>query len=121
MNQRIEYYFAEAQKHIEHTTEAKAALDYPIMRLRKKEIEMIKSVVSEFVQNADIYLFGSRIDENKRGGDIDLYIVSEGMDYRTKIRISAKLKRLLKKPVDIIIHRDFGREIEQTARKGVIL
>ncbi len=44
------------------------------MRLTTYEQESIKNTFSDIFKNGEIYLFGSRIDDNKKGGDIDLYI-----------------------------------------------
>jgi len=46
------------------------------MRLSNKEIETIKNSVLALDANAHVYLFGSRVDDTKRGGDIDLLIES---------------------------------------------
>ena len=46
------------------------------MRLKTFEVAAIKDAVYEFDQEAKIYLFGSRADDAKRGGDIDLFILS---------------------------------------------
>ena len=91
------------------------------MRLTNEEINMIKNSIYSFLNEAKIYLFGSRLDDTKKGGDIDLFIISKDIDYERKIKIKAKLKQLLKKPVDIVCHKDFGRDIEKEALKGVIL
>ena len=45
------------------------------MRLSQRYIDVIKSRFKEFFNDGDIYLFGSRVDDNKKGGDIDLYLV----------------------------------------------
>jgi predicted nucleotidyltransferase len=45
------------------------------MRLEKDQIEVLKNKLSELSSNAKLYLFGSRIDDTKKGGDIDLLVV----------------------------------------------
>jgi len=48
------------------------------MRLSVKEINTIKSCAKAFFgAHARVLLFGSRVDDQKRGGDIDLYIIPE--------------------------------------------
>jgi predicted nucleotidyltransferase len=91
------------------------------MRLKDKEIKIIKDTINSFLNDVKIYLFGSRLNANKKGGDIDLFIISNDINYETKIKIKAKLKQLLQKPVDIVYHQDFNREIEKEALKGVLL
>ena len=47
------------------------------MRLYKEEIEVLKNKLTTLSRNAKLYLFGSRVDDNARGGDIDLLVVSD--------------------------------------------
>lgn len=45
------------------------------MRLQDFEISSIKSAANHvFGQGSKVILFGSRVDDNVKGGDIDLYI-----------------------------------------------
>lgn len=45
------------------------------MRLSKNEISVIKrEAQKQFGVNAVVYIFGSRVDDKKKGGDIDVYI-----------------------------------------------
>ena len=37
----------------------------------------IKETATKLFPNSEIYLFGSRIDEKERGGDIDILLLSE--------------------------------------------
>ncbi len=47
------------------------------IRLTKREVDAIKTSVLSIDPNAKVYLFGSRTDASKRGGDIDLLIISK--------------------------------------------
>lgn len=47
------------------------------MRIEQKQIEVLKNKLQTFSADAKLYLFGSRVDDNARGGDIDLLIVSD--------------------------------------------
>lgn len=48
---------------------------YP-MRLSKEQIDTLKEAIFKVDEDASLYLFGSRADDSKRGGDIDLLIIS---------------------------------------------
>lgn len=93
------------------------------MRLLKKEIELIKKNVYSIFGNSVIYLFGSRVDDTKKGGDIDLYIIPDKKDnlFQKKIKIKFMLEDTLYKPVDIIVAKDKNKEIEKEALKGMVL
>jgi predicted nucleotidyltransferase len=47
------------------------------MRLRKEQIELLKNKLYELSKDAKLYLFGSRMDDSKKGGDIDLLVISD--------------------------------------------
>ena len=55
------------------------------MRLSKVEINNLKTSVFSFDKEAKLYLFGSRTDDQKRGGDIDLLIISKNIS-REEVR-----------------------------------
>ncbi|MBI3194475.1 MAG: nucleotidyltransferase domain-containing protein [Ignavibacteriae bacterium] len=48
------------------------------MRLTPHEITSITSVIKKHLGEVEIYLFGSRVDDNARGGDIDILIIGDG-------------------------------------------
>jgi uncharacterized protein len=91
------------------------------LRLSTNEINLIKNKVNIIFGETIIYLFGSRIDDGKKGGDIDLYIISEVNEdlFKKKIKLKTILEDLLFKPVDIIIAKDENRLIEKEAMKGI--
>jgi predicted nucleotidyltransferase len=44
------------------------------MRLSKRIVEILQNNITKSFGNVNIYLFGSRTDDTKKGGDIDLAI-----------------------------------------------
>ncbi len=59
------------------------------MRLTKQQIDCLTDATHKaFGANADIWVFGSRVDDAKKGGDIDLYIETD----LEKGTVAAKLK-----------------------------
>jgi len=50
---------------------------YIPVRLSKAEIDNLKTALTSIDPQASLYLFGSRTDLKKRGGDIDLLIISQ--------------------------------------------
>lgn len=93
------------------------------MRLSDREINIIQEKTSSIFGEVAIYLFGSRLDDTKRGGDIDLYIVPKIYDniFQKKMKTKIMLEDLLHKPVDIVLAKNKERLIEQEAMKGIKL
>lgn len=97
------------------------------MRLSQVQVEYIRKIVVEvFGQGAQVMLFGSRVDDNKRGGDIDLLIRPAHLDgdvLGKKIRFLARLERLLgERKVDVVIeHVNDTRPIVQIAHQSGIM
>jgi predicted nucleotidyltransferase len=93
------------------------------LRLLDKEIKLIKESVTSIFGESIIYLFGSRVDDEKSGGDIDIYIVPKAKEelFRKKLKIKTLLEDRLYKPVDIVIAKNPHRRIEQESLKGIIL
>jgi predicted nucleotidyltransferase len=46
------------------------------MRIPKEQLIFIKERVLQEFPEAKVYVFGSRVDDNKRGGDIDILILT---------------------------------------------
>ncbi|MEO8118597.1 MAG: hypothetical protein ABI606_04650 [Rhodoferax sp.] len=65
------------------------------MRLSPQQIHSIKKVAAEvFGNHAQVHLFGSRVDDQLRGGDIDLYVTDIALPMEAQL--DAKLMFLVK-------------------------
>lgn len=74
------------------------------MRLRELEKKSIVEAIKAVDPGAKIYLFGSRVDDNRRGGDIDLLIITDKLTYDDKLAIKKKIfYEIEDQKIDIII------------------
>lgn len=84
------------------------------MRISELQREIIKQTVfKHFGAGSDMCLFGSRVDDNARGGDIDLYIEPEiqAIDdiVAAKLDTLVELHQLLgEQKIDLVINRKVG-------------
>lgn len=93
------------------------------MRIKSEDIKAIKDVAKTiFGESAKIWLFGSRTNEQKKGGDIDLLIhydkASSGKEkYHLKIMFLVQLKKIIgDQKIDVLIdngqqHRSIFHQI----------
>lgn len=90
------------------------------MRLSKKHKNVIKAKFIDCFNDGKIFLFGSRTDDTKKGGDIDLYLVISDHSnlFEKKIKFLSKVKKEIgEQKIDIIFNQDKNRLIEQEAIK----
>ncbi|WP_136514290.1 nucleotidyltransferase domain-containing protein [Geomonas edaphica] len=89
------------------------------MRLKPDEVHAIKTTIRNLDQDADVFLFGSRVDDSKRGGDIDLLVFSaklSGGD--AKRAIKKELYKLIgEQKIDIVLAVDATDPFVQLALK----
>ena len=82
------------------------------MRLTERQSEIINNAaIGCFGPTVRVWLFGSRLDDKSKGGDIDLYI--ESLIQNPDELIEAKLKFLVKihkalgeRKIDVVLRRD---------------
>ncbi|WP_320034557.1 nucleotidyltransferase domain-containing protein [Halarcobacter sp.] len=73
------------------------------MRLKKVIVDKIKDAILNSFGDVNIYIFGSRVDDSKRGGDIDIAIDSNfGREEFRKRKIKL-ISNLLRKDFDLKI------------------
>jgi len=76
------------------------------MRLGQKETTVITEEVRRLDPSAEIYLYGSRVDDNARGGDIDLLVVSDTLGFRDLLRLRTRiLDQIGWQQLDLLVRR----------------
>ena len=101
------------------------------MRLTRDQQAAIRSAIDEtFGEGTDVWLFGSRADDSKRGGDIDLLIKTSKNDVaeivRSEIAFLARVKmKLGEQKIDLLVdypeRKNRPAIFEIAARTGVPL
>jgi predicted nucleotidyltransferase len=74
------------------------------MRLTHSERVAIQSVIANIIgTDSEVWLFGSRMDDTKQGGDVDLFIESDvPLSFIQRAQIKMALESRLGLPVDIV-------------------
>jgi predicted nucleotidyltransferase len=76
------------------------------MRIAADELEAIVSTIAAHDAGSAIYIFGSRLDESKRGGDIDVLITSDLISRKTLLAIEDQLFRKIdEQRIDFVVTR----------------
>jgi uncharacterized protein len=85
------------------------------MRLSEFQIEAIKRLAKHhFGQDASVFLFGSRTDDLKKGGDIDLFVQNgneAALTVEAKIHFLTELKKQIgDRKIDVVFDNDITRQ-----------
>jgi predicted nucleotidyltransferase len=76
------------------------------MRLKDSEVVAIREEVGRLDPSAELYLYGSRVDDAARGGDIDLLVVSDTLGFRDLLRLRMRiLDRIGWQQLDLLVRR----------------
>lgn len=74
------------------------------MRLTNAQIAIIKSTTRAVLgEGARVILFGSRLHDLQKGGDVDLYVEMPQPDLMQKVRCKVQLQDRLDMPVDLVV------------------
>ncbi len=77
------------------------------MRLPSKQLSIIESAIRNRDPEASIYLFGSRVNDDAKGGDIDLLVISNLIEFRDEIAIRREiLDEIGWQKLDLIVRPD---------------
>ena len=90
------------------------------MRLTAADRQAIRATFEKVFGAGEVYLFGSRVDDGRRGGDIDLYLlpeISQGLT-RKKIEFLVRLKEKIgQQKIDVVLPARHTRPIDRIAMK----
>ncbi len=94
------------------------------MRLSVQDNKVVCDLVKNIDPNGRLYLFGSRVDDTKKGGDIDLYFeASKTIDLKQKLTLEYLLSVACDTKVDLLVKNpdQEDRPIFLIARNGILL
>lgn len=78
------------------------------MRITPAQIQIIQQQIHHYLGNsATVWLFGSRLDDSQKGGDVDLYVEADSHRLMDEIRCKIGLQDVLDTPVDLIVRKPF--------------
>lgn len=74
------------------------------MRIQPEERAAIISTITSVDKESEIYLFGSRVDDTKRGGDIDILVKSDVISRKMLAHIEDELfKKIDEQKIDFVL------------------
>ena len=90
------------------------------MRLSPLEKKALKTALEGF--EGEVFLFGSRLDPDKRGGDIDILLKPNKKTglYKLKTQVASKFERALEQSLDVVIYNEqnvFCQEVMKNAQR----
>lgn len=88
------------------------------MRLSEFERDVIRNAVLSVDKKAKVFLFGSRADDTKRGGDIDILIYSKQIGRREKFLIEERIFKFLEEQkIDLVVAGEKNKSFVRLIKK----
>ncbi len=89
------------------------------MRLTEQEKRALKKALEGF--EGEVYIFGSRLKEDLKGGDIDILLIPKNSENPVELALRVQTKFLLEcdQSIDVLVYRDteFYREVLKNAKR----
>lgn len=73
------------------------------MRLDTAQRNALKTALQHLQTSDQVFLFGSRVDDAKQGGDIDLLIFSEQPDFELSQKITRDFFKQCEEKIDVLV------------------
>lgn len=85
------------------------------MRLSEREKEALREVFKDF--EGEIYIFGSRLDDTKKGGDIDILLKpTKTLSFEDIIKFQAKYFSIMDSDIDIVVYDENNPFVKDIVR-----
>jgi uncharacterized protein len=94
------------------------------MRLSTRELRVLKEELHAVDPAGRVFLFGSRLDDARRGGDIDIYFEpARPIDLKSALALEYRLASRCGEKVDLLIKNPGqpDQPIHEIARRGMLL
>jgi len=89
------------------------------MRINLKEKSAIINSVKRIDNSAKIWLFGSRVDDAKKGGDIDIAVLSEKISRKNKFKIIYDIeKQIGAQKIDFVVSANYSKPFFRMATES---
>ena len=89
------------------------------MRLTEEEKRALKKALEGF--EGEVYIFGSRLREDLKGGDIDILLIPKNPENPVELALRVQTKFLLEcdQSIDVLVYRntEFYREVLKNAKR----
>lgn len=73
------------------------------MRISEESARKAVEAISAEYGDAAVWLFGSRADDQQRGGDVDIFVETDAHDALSRIKCKAALTDIFDLKVDLIV------------------
>jgi predicted nucleotidyltransferase len=95
------------------------------MRLSHTELQALRAILGELDPAGRIYLYGSRTDDMRRGGDIDIYLqASRPIELKSRLLTQYRLEQACDTRVDLLVKSPAQPELpihKIAIERGVLL